>query len=100
MGSAKRHRRFFQGSLIIFAMVMTGFPAVASSAQHVTLKNVEATSIIVGYVGQQKSASWLTIKAGLTSYNPKPESLLQNRAKRFARLDLIRFDYQKSEIVF
>ncbi len=82
MGYAKRHRRFIQGSLIIFAMVMTGFPAVASSAQLVKSKNVEATSTIVGYVGQQKTASWLTIKAGLSSYNPKPRITIAKQSKK------------------
>jgi len=82
MGYAKRHRRFFQGSLIIFAMVITGFPAVASSAQLVKSKNMEATSTIVGYVGQQKTASWLTIKAGLTSYNPKPRITIAKQSKK------------------
>ena len=82
MGYAKRHRRFFQGPLIIFAMVMTGFPAVASSAQLVKSKNVEATSTIVGYVGQQKTASWLTIKAGLSSYNPKPRITIAKQSKK------------------
>ena len=82
MGSAKRHRKFFQGCLIILAMVMTGFPAVASSAQLVTSKNVEATSTIVGYVGQQKSAAWLTIKAGLASYNPKPRIVIAKQSKK------------------
>jgi hypothetical protein len=67
-------------------MVMTGFPAVASSAQHVTSKNVEATSIIVGYVGQQKSASWLTIKAGLTSYKPKPRIVVAKQSKKICTI--------------
>jgi hypothetical protein len=82
MGYAKRHRKFFQGSLIIFAMVMTGVPAVASSDQLMKLKNVEAASTIVGYVGQQKSASWLTIKAGLTSYKPKPRIVVAKQSKK------------------
>ena len=63
-------------------MVMTGVPAVASSDQLMKLKNVEAASTIVGYVGQQKSASWLTIKAGLTSYKPKPRIVVAKQSKK------------------
>ena len=39
----------------------SSIPADASSSQLVNSKSVNASSTIVGYVGQQKSASWLTI---------------------------------------
>ena len=60
--------------------------ADASSAQLMKSKNVDVTSTIVGYVGQQKSASWLTIKAGLTSYNSKPRISIANQSKKICAL--------------
>ena len=67
-------------------MSMTGLPVVASSAQLMKSKNVDVTSTIVGYVGQQKSASWLKIKAGLTSYNSKPRIIIANQSKKICAL--------------
>ena len=61
-------------------------PADASSSQLVNSKSVNASSTIVGYVGQQKSASWLTIKAGLTSYNPKPRITISKQSKMICAL--------------
>jgi hypothetical protein len=85
-------RRIFQGALVLIAMMMTGVPAVASSDQLMKLKNVEAASTIVGYVGQQKSASWLTIKAGLLSYKPKPRIVVAKQSKKICTIgsDLVR----------
>lgn len=35
-----------------------------------------------GYVGQQKSAAWLTIKAGLTAITPKPKVSILKQSKK------------------
>ena len=82
MGFAKLQRRIFQASSVIFAFVLAGVPAVAASEKIVKLNNSEATSTIIGYVGQQKTASWLTIKVGLASYNPKPKIIIAKQSKK------------------
>lgn len=51
------------------------------------LNNVEATSTIVGFVGQHKTSSWLTIKAGLTSYNPKPRIIIAKQSKNICAIE-------------
>ena len=79
-------RRILHGSLVLIAMFMTGVPAVASTDQLVKLNSAEASSTIVGYVGQQKTASWLTIKAGLTSYNPKPRITIAKQSKKICAI--------------
>ena len=82
MGFAKLQRRIFQASSVIFVFVLAGVPAVAASEQIVKLNNSEATPTIIGYVGQQKTASWLTIKVGLASYNPKPKIIIAKQSKK------------------
>lgn len=51
------------------------------------LNKVEATSTIVGFVGQHKTSSWLTIKAGLTSYNPKPRIIIAKQSKNICAIE-------------
>lgn len=86
MPPAVLRRRILHGSLVLIAMFMTGVPAVASTDQLVKLNSAEASSTIVGYVGQQKTASWLTIKAGLTSYNPKPRITIAKQSKKICAI--------------
>ena len=87
MGFARRQRRIFHAPIIIFALILAGVPSVAASGQLVKQNNVEATSTIVGFVGQHKTSSWLTIKAGLTSYNPKPRIIIAKQSKKICAIE-------------
>ena len=61
----------------------SSIPADASSSQLVNSKSVNASSTIVGYVGQQKSVSWLTMKTGLSATNSKPRAIIAKQSKKF-----------------
>ena len=57
--------------------------ADVSSSQLVKLGSVNASSTILGYVGQQKSVSWLTMKIGLSATNSKPRAIVARLSKKF-----------------
>lgn len=82
----KQKHLFLQGFLVLVAMILTGIPATASSGHLMKTNISDANSTVVGYVGQQKTALWLTIKAGLTSYNPKPKITIATQSKKICAI--------------
>ena len=92
MGIAWRKHRIFHVFLICSAFLITDFPAAATSEQVAVANSVGANSSMLGYVGQQKTAAWLTIKAGLISYNPKPRISIAKQSKNICSTgsDLVR----------
>jgi hypothetical protein len=74
------------GCLFLVGSYVNTIPAVASSVPPVNSKSVEEIFKIVGYVGQLKSSAWLSIKAGLNSYSPKPRITIAKQSRNICTL--------------